>query len=352
MIIRTVKGVKTNNSKANLTNYNTNSHLMSAMDNSESIADSFVKSNQVSFKGSLAKVGEDLLSSGEVKKAGKEALESVGANIEKLLKRKELPFSEEPIIAEMRYVPQNPFTNGTKFTNTYDQNAQSLLSSLQKNNIDITSIGTITRDVNGGLQPIDHRLIRGKLDAAVSDGTIDSDLARSLKDQLNFCGIPETVKDAAIEAGSAIASSAAGETVKTIASEVGQYVAEEVLGEGAAQSIERTVDAFAPGAGVALTGFRWGRRGYKAAKAAGGAIEYLTEKFYEATTDISGLPTPSELSEACEREIDRLIVKYCQENHIKFAQKDLDAVRKKFAREAFHNVTNRFINNIVNRLSF
>lgn len=90
MTIQSVQNFTTNNFKANSANYDAKSNVMSKMGNFNQVADSFTKSNQVAFKGSFAKKGEDVL-----EKIGSKIVKKATKGIQKEAE-KALPIAEKP----------------------------------------------------------------------------------------------------------------------------------------------------------------------------------------------------------------------------------------------------------------
>ncbi|MFA7659342.1 MAG: hypothetical protein WCY19_07900 [Candidatus Gastranaerophilaceae bacterium] len=107
MTVQAVQNFTTNNSKANVSNYGA-SNVMSKMGNSNQVADAFTKSSQVTFKGNLAKVGENLLGDagskigGKVKRLGEEATEIIGGAVRKIKGKDDLSISDKPITCNIQ----------------------------------------------------------------------------------------------------------------------------------------------------------------------------------------------------------------------------------------------------------
>lgn len=91
MAIQVTQKFKENNLKANSRNYEVKSNVMSKMRNSKSVTDSFTKSNEVAFKGNLAKEGENIL--GKISsKIAKKATKGIQKETEKVLPLVKKPF--------------------------------------------------------------------------------------------------------------------------------------------------------------------------------------------------------------------------------------------------------------------
>lgn len=260
-MITAVQSFKANNFKANSTNYNVRKNAMSNVVSFNQVADSFTKSNKVSFKGNFAKVGEDILEGAgskfgsRARRFASEAVESISGAARNLTgKGNKMPITETPKIAPVDSVSQQILNAAADY--------------VRKN-------------------PGQANKVQAAIDAAKKGGvrgnfTTNGD--QGIKDAIGMSNVhfgdlvPDAVGETARQVGSEIASSTAGEAVKTLASEAGQYVTEELIGEAGMQAIERGLDAVAPGLGVAITTARYARRAYKVAKISGGIANAAIEK--------------------------------------------------------------------------
>lgn len=260
-MITAVSSFKANNFKANLWNYDAKNNAMINFVNFNQVADTFTKSNQVAFKGNLAKVGEDIIRDGagsklgiRARRMGEEASEVIGKGFRKLTGGNKLPEVENPI-------------------GLYDQRAANIYNYKQ------AAISALKKKLDAGdIDASDFKKGSNILDTyftnAQNNTSLASDVIDKNKPTFGSLGIdvdasdfvPDAVGETAKEVGSAVASSAAGEAVAAVGTEVGTYIAEEVLGEGVCQAIERGLDCILPGVGGLITLARWGRRAYKAGK--------------------------------------------------------------------------------------
>ncbi len=103
-MITAISNFNGHNSKVNSANYNSGNETRKA-NNSSQVIDSFANSKQVSFKGNLAKVGENLLGDagskigGKVRRLGEGIMEAASGAFRKLVGKNELPISDKAVIA-------------------------------------------------------------------------------------------------------------------------------------------------------------------------------------------------------------------------------------------------------------
>lgn len=256
MAVQAISIFKVDNSRGRVANYPKSNNYMSRVNILSQPADSFSRSNnssQISFKGNpmtlvkgkgkLAKASEGFLADagkkvgGIARRVGEEATEAIGSTARKLKGKtntvdpKKLP---KPQILEYGAYTTPVIEKIIKWNNEHPTHK-----------IKVPKEGDIP-----GCEAAERTL----KSYMVSFGSAIAD------------AVPDAAKEAARGVGSAVASSAAGQTAKAAASEVGQFVAEEVIGEAGMQAIERGLDCILPGAGLLLTGIRWGRRAYKVGK--------------------------------------------------------------------------------------
>lgn len=252
-MILAVQNFKTSNFKTNSVNCDAKSNTMNRIDNSKVIDDSFTKSNQIAFKGSLAKLGESVLGDagtklgGAVRKAGEGLLDKAGAKLTGLVRTggEELSGAAETkltglvgtvgeelsegagteivgvtnklggetieavdvvpkvtdeavgIIAEKaktivneRELPvtENPLIAAMARTTSFDDNTITLLDHLKSAGVDIRGVGSLRRCPGGGLHSYDKQLIKSELDSAFKNGDITQSQLSDLKHDVNMCG--------------------------------------------------------------------------------------------------------------------------------------------------------------------
>lgn len=186
MTVQAVQIFTTNNFKANSTNYDAKSNVMSKMDNSKSVADAFTKSNQVAFKGNLAKAGENLLGDagskigGKVKRLGEEATEAIGGAFRKLTGKKELPETEKPILNPALQTMEEFFADALNGNKT----AQKNIKVLTEYGLEIPKGGV---PADGGYIKTYHKDdIFAQIDTKVANGEMSKWEATKAKDDLSF----------------------------------------------------------------------------------------------------------------------------------------------------------------------
>lgn len=248
-MILAVQNFKTRNFKANSANYDVRSNAMSKVDNSKAIADSFIKSNQIAFKGNLAKVGEKAIGDlgSKIKRAGEGVVEAAGGTLKKITGERELPFVEIPIIS-----PSLKGERDAALSSALSRAKDELKSRLSRGEI---SQSTYNSKVSEMTSYYDHAKGLDPMDYSSRD---------IISGQPSFRGVVDTS-----DAGD-VASEAVGEGTieagKEVASEAGQFIVEETIGEAGYQAVERAIDCVLPGVGGLMTLARWGRRIYKAGK--------------------------------------------------------------------------------------
>lgn len=132
----------------------------------------------VAFNGNLAKVGRNLFGEeiekfgAKVKRFTSEANESIGGAFRNLKGKDELPITEKPLISPV----------------DHDEATLTLFNMLKKYDVDISSVGNISRHPSGGLGSLDKSLIKDKINDALADGDITKEVAEKLKNQVSMCG--------------------------------------------------------------------------------------------------------------------------------------------------------------------
>lgn len=173
MIVQAVQNFTTNNLKAKSANYDAKSNVMSKMGNSNQVADSFTKSNQVAFKGNLAKAGQNLLGDtgskigSRFRRVGEEATEVIGRSFRKLKGKNELPMTEKPVLAAL----------------TYPERTANFLKAASNSNVDFASVSI---DKAGGIS--NKTQLRNNIANALENGDINQAEADALNTKLSFCG--------------------------------------------------------------------------------------------------------------------------------------------------------------------
>lgn len=316
-MILAVQKFNVGNFKKNSTNYDAKSNTISRIDNSKSVADSFNRSNQIAFRGSLAKLGENVLGDagtklgGAVRKAGEGLLEKAGAKLTGVTRTvgEELSGAAETKLTDI------VGTAGEEFAGSVGTEIGALVP---KNEEGITGVAGEALETLAGTRelpfvetPVISPSVKGERDAALSTaldkaksrlkemldrGDIDRSKYNSKVDEFTSYfnraknldaktnnsssiisgqpsfrgGVDAADVDATGigasdvgDAASEVVGEGAKEAAKSVATEVGTYVAEEVVGEAAMQFVERAIDVGAPGVGLAITGIRYYRRAKK-----------------------------------------------------------------------------------------
>lgn len=234
MIIQSVSSFKVNNSRNKQPNYSKDNNYKSKINSYNQDTDSFHKSsnpNKILFKGApatLIKTVEPLSKlNGIARRLGEEATEVISTVNVKLKGTNKLP--------------QNSKLSKPKTLNygIYSTSVRDDIIRWNRTHNDHLLDVPSTNETQAGARPYEEELNRAisKYDDSFYTtykknsfkGTIDSDI---------------------------------GEPARSAASEV----AKEVVGEGAFQAAERALDCVLPGAGAAITAFRWGRKIYKSNK--------------------------------------------------------------------------------------
>lgn len=396
-MILAVQNFKTSNFKTNSANYDVKSNAMSKIDNSKSVADSFTKSNKIAFKGSLAKLGESVLGDagtklgGAVRKVGEGLLDKAGAKLTGIVRTggEELSGAAETKLtglvgtvgeelsggagAEIVDV-SNKLSEGTievvdaapkaadEAVGIISEKARKIVNprELPVTEMPVIAAGNgaanIAREraaiaLRSNLSQDKRNAIQEALKDAEAHKYVNIDdypqsYTDAINDAVNDAGIefphgipfkglvPDSVGETAKEVGTAVAESAVGETAKSVATEVGTYVAEEVVGEAAMQTFERTIDALAPGAGLAITGARWGLRAYKAGKlgekvAKSDAVQTIVDK----ASQVVGKVIDNAIDKAAEASAERYVAEHGDEIEAvmtRAAERRLDAFERRF----------------------
>lgn len=237
-----------NSSNSKFQNRNANENVVSKQNSLNQFSDSFNYSNsksQVAFKGSPIGLIKEMKLGGVMTRLSEEAKGALGGLVRKLKGHDELPFTEKPMCL---------YTQRDGNILSYKREALDKLKEMLDNG-DISK-DTYYRKVREMNNYFDNAQ---NLPQSVSSRTIDQNKPSFKSSSSSDVDADVDVSD--VDDGGVV-SGAAGE----VAGGVVSTVVEETVGEGVCQFFERALDCFLPGAGVAITAARWGRRGYKVAK--------------------------------------------------------------------------------------